>query len=82
MSDPLKIRNPVREEMDQFEAYFGRMMKSNIPFLKIILNYVFRRKGKQMRPMLVFLTAKLNGGTGEAACIRVPEAGYHSRSGG
>ncbi len=67
MSDPLKIRKPVSEEMDQFEAYFGRMMKSNIPLLKIILNYVFRRKGKQMRPMLVFLSAKLNGGTGEAA---------------
>ena len=31
--------------------------------------YVFRRKGKQMRPLLVFLTAKLNGGTGEPAYI-------------
>jgi len=69
MSDPGKIRKPVREEMAQFEAYFSRMMKSNIPLLKIILNYIFRRKGKQMRPLLVLLTAKLNGGIGEPAYI-------------
>jgi len=69
MSDTGKIRKPVREEMAHFEAYFGKVMKSNIPLLKIILNYVFRRKGKQMRPLLVFLTAKLNGGTGEPAYI-------------
>jgi octaprenyl-diphosphate synthase len=47
--------------MAEFESYFGKIMQSDIPLLKIILNYIFRRKGKQMRPLLVFLTAKLNG---------------------
>jgi len=61
MSDLSNIIKPVKDEMAQFEAYFGRTMKSEIPLLKIILNYIFRRKGKQMRPLLVFLTAKLNG---------------------
>jgi len=56
-----KIKGPVEIEMDQFESYFNRTMKSDVPLLKIVLNYILRRKGKQMRPLLVFLTAKLNG---------------------
>jgi octaprenyl-diphosphate synthase len=64
-----KIRKPVEKEMAQFEAYFGRTMQSGIPLLKIILNYVFRRKGKQMRPLLVFLSARLNGDINEPTYI-------------
>lgn len=65
MSDLSIIKKPVEAEMALFEGYFGRTMKSEIPLLKIILNYIFRRKGKQMRPLLVFLTARLNGEIGE-----------------
>jgi len=61
MSALSEIRKPVEKEMDEFESYFNRTMKSDIPLLKIILNYILRRKGKQMRPLLVFLTAGLNG---------------------
>jgi octaprenyl-diphosphate synthase len=63
------IRKPVAREMGEFESYFGRTMKSNIPLLKIILNYILRRKGKQMRPLLVFLTAKLNGEISESTYV-------------
>jgi octaprenyl-diphosphate synthase len=63
------IMKPVVNEMAEFEAYFGRTMQSEIPLLKIILNYVLRRKGKQMRPLLVFLTAKLNGEIVESTYI-------------
>jgi octaprenyl-diphosphate synthase len=69
MSDLGNIKKPVKEEMAQFEAYFGRTMQSKIPLLKIILNYIFRRKGKQMRPLLVFLSAKLNGEIGEPTYV-------------
>src|SRR5512133_2008394 len=55
------IKRPVEYEMAEFETYFSRTMRSNIPLLNIILNYILRRKGKQMRPLLVFLTAKLHG---------------------
>jgi len=61
MSVLAEIRKPVEREMDEFESFFNRTMKSDIPLLKIILNYILRRKGKQMRPLLVFLTAALNG---------------------
>jgi octaprenyl-diphosphate synthase len=69
MPDLGNIKKPVKEEMAQFEVYFGRTMQSKIPLLKIILNYIFRRKGKQMRPLLVFLSAKLNGEIGEPAYV-------------
>ncbi len=64
-----EIRKPVEKEMSQFESYFNRTMKSEIPLLKIILNYVLRRKGKQMRPLLVFLTAGLNGKISEPTYV-------------
>jgi octaprenyl-diphosphate synthase len=64
-----RIKKPVETEMAAFEAYFGRTMHSEIPLLNIILNYILRRKGKQMRPLLVFLTAKLNGVISESAYV-------------
>jgi octaprenyl-diphosphate synthase len=64
-----KIKIPVEREMDEFEAYFNRTMRSEIPLLNIILNYIIRRKGKQMRPLLVFLTAKLNGVISESTYV-------------
>ena len=64
-----RIRRPIDKEMAEFEAYFARTMRSEIPLLNIILNYIIRRKGKQMRPLLVFLTAKLNGEITEATFV-------------
>ncbi|MCX6253742.1 MAG: polyprenyl synthetase family protein [Bacteroidia bacterium] len=71
-----RIKKPVEKEMAEFEAYFSRTMRSEIPLLNIILNYVLRRKGKQMRPLLVFLTARLHGIIAEptfiaATCIEL-----------
>jgi len=64
-----RIKKPVEKEMAEFEAYFGKTMRSEIPLLNIILNYILRRKGKQMRPLLVFLTAKLNGDIAESTFV-------------
>jgi octaprenyl-diphosphate synthase len=64
-----KIKKPIEKEMAEFEAYFGRTMRSDIPLLNIILNYILRRKGKQMRPLLVFLTAKLIGSISEPTYV-------------
>ena len=69
MSALTAIKKPVEIEMDEFEVYFSRTMRSDIPLLNIILNYVLRRKGKQMRPLLVFLTARLNGEIAESTYI-------------
>jgi octaprenyl-diphosphate synthase len=64
-----RIKRPVEKEMADFEAYFGKTMRSEIPLLNIIINYILRRKGKQMRPLLVFLTAKLNGEIAESTFV-------------
>jgi octaprenyl-diphosphate synthase len=69
MSLLAEIKKPVEKEMGEFESYFNRKMQSNIPLLKIILNYILRRKGKQMRPLLVLLTAGLNGKITESAYV-------------
>jgi octaprenyl-diphosphate synthase len=69
MSALEQIRKPVEKEMAEFESYFSRTMRSDVPLLKIILNYIFRRKGKQMRPLLVFLSARLNGTVNEATFV-------------
>jgi octaprenyl-diphosphate synthase len=69
MSVLAAIKRPVEKEMGQFETYFSKTMRSEIPLLKIILNYILRRKGKQMRPLLVFLSARLNGEISESTYI-------------
>jgi octaprenyl-diphosphate synthase len=63
------IKKPVEKDMAEFEAFFSRTLKSEVPLLKIILNYIFRRKGKQMRPLLVFLSASINGTINESTYV-------------
>tara|TARA_B110000046_G_scaffold48630_1_gene53903 strand:- start:11679 stop:12659 length:981 start_codon:yes stop_codon:yes gene_type:complete len=53
------IKAPVAKEMLEFEAHFKESMKSTVPLLDKITYYIVKRKGKQMRPLFVFLTAKL-----------------------
>ena len=59
-----KIKEPIRSEMELFEKKFRVAMHTQVPLLDRIMNYIVHRKGKQMRPMFVFLTAKMvsNGG--------------------
>ena len=47
--------------MKLFEEKFKKNMKSHVPLLDKIMHYIIKRKGKQMRPMFIFLTAKLHG---------------------
>ncbi len=69
MKDKELIYKPIKEEMANFEPFFRDQLKTTIPLLSIITNYVLRRKGKQMRPMLVFLSAKLNGPSNQNSYI-------------
>lgn len=56
-----QIQAPIAEEMKKFETYFRAAQTGKVPLLDTITNYILRRKGKQMRPMFVFLAAKLCG---------------------
>lgn len=54
-----QIKEPVSDELKEFEQYFKSSMKSKVPLLDIITQYILKKKGKQMRPMFVFLSAHL-----------------------
>ena len=66
MSQIDKIKQPVKEELDRFNKVFAESMHSKVPLINIITNYILRRKGKQIRPLLIFLSAKLNGTPGSS----------------
>jgi octaprenyl-diphosphate synthase len=53
------IQAPIAQEMRDFEPFFAQSLKSDHNLLDRISHYIIKRKGKQMRPMLVFLSAKL-----------------------
>ena len=60
------IKQPIAEELKQFEVHFREAMRSSVPLLDKITYYIVRCKGKQVRPMFVFLAAKLCGPISEA----------------
>jgi octaprenyl-diphosphate synthase len=56
-----EMLDPIRPEMTEFEVRFRKSMQSRVPLLDKITHYIIKRKGKQMRPMFVFLTSKMLG---------------------
>ena len=67
MANKIKsIQQPVAQEMAEFEKKFRQSMRSNVMLLDKITQYIVRRKGKQMRPLFVFLSAGSVGKIDEA----------------
>lgn len=62
-----EIKAPIALVMEDFEKKFRLSMKSSVPLLDRITHFIVKRKGKQMRPMFVFLTAGMCGGITEAS---------------
>lgn len=60
-----EIKRLIQPELTAFEAKFANAVKSRIPLLDRIMHYIVKRKGKQIRPMFVFLSAKLAGEVNE-----------------
>lgn len=56
-----EIQAPIAAEMDAFEGKFRQFMKTKVMLLDTIMNYIVQRKGKQLRPMFVFLSAGVFG---------------------
>jgi len=59
------IKSPIQEELQIFEKKFKASVKSNVSLLDTIMGYIVKRKGKQMRPILVLHCAKLFGDINE-----------------
>ena len=62
-----EIRRPVETELASFRRSFREAMRSPVGLLDRVTQYVLRRKGKEIRPLLVLLSAKLCGGVTEAS---------------
>lgn len=63
------IKKPVKVEMALFEKKFKAAMKSDVALLDKITHYIIKRKGKQLRPLFVFLSAKMLGSVNEGTYI-------------
>jgi octaprenyl-diphosphate synthase len=59
-------KNLITTELATFEQKFAQSVKSQTPLLDRIMKYIIKRKGKQLRPMFVFLSAKLHGEVNES----------------
>ncbi len=57
----LDIQKPIAKEMKEFEQKFWASMKTRVMLLDKIMSYIVKRKGKQIRPMFVFLSAGTSG---------------------
>jgi len=60
------IQTPIAQELKLFEGRFKESMRSSVPLLNRITQYIIKQKGKQMRPMFVFLSAGLCGGINDS----------------
>lgn len=69
MSVLKNIKSPIHKEMDEFETRFRDSMKSSVPLLDKITYYIVKRKGKQMRPLFVFLSAKMFSETSNSTYV-------------
>ena len=56
-----EIRKPILQDLDRFESHFKESIKSKTALLDKVTRYIINRKGKQLRPMFVFLCARLEG---------------------
>ena len=54
-----EIIQPVLKDLEAFEGYFSQTMKSEVPLLEKVTHYLVKRKGKQVRPIFVFLSCRL-----------------------
>ena len=54
-----KIKSPISEELKSFERQFFNSVSSKITLLDLVLKYILKRKGKQIRPILVILFSKM-----------------------
>src|SRR6187402_3389677 len=66
------IKAPIAREMEVFEQKFRASMKTRVLLLDKIMEYIVKRKGKQMRPMFVFLSA--------GACGKINESTFRGAS--
>ena len=57
-----EITKSVSEHLEEFDIYYKEQLETKVSLLNLILKYVNKKKGKRIRPLLVFLSAEISGG--------------------
>ena len=63
------LKAPIEQELEVFEHKFREVMRSHVALLDKVNYYIYQRKGKQVRPMFIFLSAKMCGGVTESTYV-------------
>lgn len=63
------ITKPIIQELDEFNKFFKKSLKTDVPLLNLIIRYLTFKKGKQVRPALVMLSASLCGGINKRSYV-------------
>ena len=66
MNSLSEIKRPVTDELAAFQKVFRNSVKSKVPLLDVIMRYILKAKGKQMRPLIVIYSAKLFNNVNES----------------
>lgn len=61
-----EFKKPLSKEFEEFQKIFRKSVKSSVPLLDIIMKYILKAKGKQIRPLIVFYSAALFDGINES----------------
>ncbi len=61
-----KLKKPISKELSEFQKIFQLSVKSSVPLLDVVMNYILRSKGKQIRPLIVIYSAALFNGINES----------------
>ena len=61
-----QIKAIIKDDLKRFEKVFRDAMRSHIPLLDKVTQYITKSKGKQMRPMFVLLSARIAGEINES----------------
>ena len=64
-----EIAKPIEHHIKDFNSYIKKLMKSDVSLLNLIISYMTKKKGKQVRPVMVFLTAELCGGVNHRSYV-------------
>lgn len=64
-----EISKPVEKQLEEFDNFFKNMMKSKVSLLDFIVGYITKKRGKRIRPLLVFLSAEACGGVNQRSHI-------------
>ncbi len=60
---------PIKQDLEQFNDYFKKLLDTKVSLLNLILKFITQKKGKQLRPMLVMLSAGLCGGINQRSYV-------------